>query len=98
MCIGNHLTEQYFGTLLSACACDAQSRIFPIAFAVMELEKKDSWSSFLVQTWDGIIGIVSDVDIVSIDWKDCWMQYPTHFQMLIIAIASWHTTCMGNMI
>ncbi|KAK2645297.1 hypothetical protein Ddye_020492 [Dipteronia dyeriana] len=44
---GCHLTSEYGGVLLAAIALDADSGIFPIAYAVCETECKDSWEWFL---------------------------------------------------
>ncbi|TXG53890.1 hypothetical protein EZV62_019146 [Acer yangbiense] len=44
---GCHLTSEYGGVLLAAIALDADNGIFPIAYAVCEIEYKESWIWFL---------------------------------------------------
>lgn len=43
---GTHLFGKYKGFLLSTSGQDANSRVFPIAFAVMEIENTESWAWF----------------------------------------------------
>jgi hypothetical protein len=42
-----HLYEKYEGKLMIAMAVDANNAVYPLAFAVMEKESKDTWSWFL---------------------------------------------------
>ena len=51
---GCHLKERFGGQILSAIARDANDNIFPVAFAVVEQENKDSWVWFLQQFLDDI--------------------------------------------
>jgi hypothetical protein len=51
---GCHLKGPYGGVLLSAVSLDANNGLFPIAFAVVEVESKDSWSFFLECLRDAI--------------------------------------------
>ena len=51
---GCHLKERFWGQILSAIARDANDNIFPVAFAVVEQENKDSWIWFLQQFSDDI--------------------------------------------
>ena len=44
---GCHLRGRYGGVLLSAVATDANYGIFPVAWAIVESECKDSWGFFL---------------------------------------------------
>lgn len=44
---GCHLKGPYGGILLSAVGRDPNEEYFPIAFAVVEVENKDSWRWFL---------------------------------------------------
>jgi len=44
---GTHLYGKYKGTLLVATGMDANSQIFPLAFALVEGENTESWSWFL---------------------------------------------------
>ncbi|XP_057423577.1 uncharacterized protein LOC130717381 [Lotus japonicus] len=69
---GCHLKGQYGGVLLSAVAVDGNKDIFPIAFAVVEVECKGSWMFFLsllndalssVPEWQDIqVTIMSDME------------------------------------
>ncbi|XP_030942049.1 uncharacterized protein LOC115967106 [Quercus lobata] len=51
---GCHLKVRFGGQILSAIARDANDNIFPVAFAVVEQENKDSWVRFLQQFSDDI--------------------------------------------
>ncbi|XP_074306553.1 uncharacterized protein LOC141641805 [Silene latifolia] len=44
---GTHLYGKYKGTLLIAMGIDANSQLFPLAFAIVESENGDSWPWFL---------------------------------------------------
>ncbi|XP_043705504.1 uncharacterized protein LOC122655369 [Telopea speciosissima] len=44
---GCHLKGRFGGVLLSAIAVDGNNSIFPLAFGVVEIENKSSWSFFL---------------------------------------------------
>ena len=44
---GTFLTGQYKGTLLVAIATDANNRVFPLAFDLVEVENNDNWEWFL---------------------------------------------------
>ena len=44
---GTFLTGQYKGTLLVAIASDANNRVLPLAFALVEVENNDNWEWFL---------------------------------------------------
>jgi hypothetical protein len=44
---GTHLYGRYEGKLLIAMAIDANNEVYPLAFAVVESENKDSWKWFL---------------------------------------------------
>ena len=44
---GCHLKRRFGGQILSAVARDVNDNIFPVAFAVVEQENKDSWVWFL---------------------------------------------------
>ena len=51
---GCHLKGRFGGQILSAIVRDANDNIFPVAFAVVEQENKDSWVWFLQQFSDDI--------------------------------------------
>ncbi|KAJ8639402.1 hypothetical protein MRB53_016096 [Persea americana] len=51
---GCHLKGKYKGTLLSAIALNGNNGIILVAFAVVEVETKDSWFTFLEQLRDSI--------------------------------------------
>ncbi|KAF8408354.1 hypothetical protein HHK36_007503 [Tetracentron sinense] len=44
---GCHLKGPYGGVLLAAIALDENNRLFPVAFAIVEGETKESWNFFL---------------------------------------------------
>ena len=46
---GCHLKGRFGGQILSTTTRDGNNNIFPIAFAVVEQENKDSWVWFLQQ-------------------------------------------------
>ena len=46
---GTFLTGQYKGTLLVAIASDANNRVLPLAFALVEVKNNDNWEWFLRQ-------------------------------------------------
>ena len=51
---GCHLKRRFRRQILSAIARDTNDNIFPVAFAVVEQENKDSWVWFLQQFSDDI--------------------------------------------
>ena len=51
---GCHLKGRFGGQILAATARDANDNIFPVAFAVVEQENKDSWIWLLHQFSDDI--------------------------------------------
>ena len=44
---GTFLIGQYKGTLLVAIASDANNRVLPLTFALVEVENNDNWEWFL---------------------------------------------------
>ncbi|XP_017416399.2 uncharacterized protein LOC108327178 [Vigna angularis] len=54
---GCHLKTSYGGQLLVAVGRDPNDQYFPLAFAVVEIECKDTWMWFLTQLLDDIGGI-----------------------------------------
>jgi hypothetical protein len=44
---GTFLIGKYRGTLLIAISCDANNKLVPLAFALVERENNDSWGWFL---------------------------------------------------
>jgi hypothetical protein len=66
---GCHLKGPYGGVLLSAISLDANHGLFSIAFTVVEVESKDSWSFFLECLHDAI-----DVNLLkSISYFDLFL-------------------------
>ena len=68
--------------ILSAIAKDANNNIFPVAFAVVEQENKDSWVWFLQQFSDDI-GNLDQLNLVFITdrqkvWPTIVLTYLTH--------------------
>ena len=70
------------GQILVAIARDSNDNIFPIAFAVVEQENKDSWVWFLQQFSDDI-GNLEQLNLVFITnrqkvWTTIVLTYLTH--------------------
>ncbi|XP_057452869.1 uncharacterized protein LOC130744726 [Lotus japonicus] len=59
---GCHLKGPYGGVLLSAMAVDGNKGMFPIAFAIVEIECKESWMFFLSLLNDALSSVP--------EWKD----------------------------
>ena len=53
---GCHLKGAYTGQIFTAVAMDGNQHIFPIAFAVVEAERKDTWIWFLENLMNDIGG------------------------------------------
>ncbi|KAL0795370.1 hypothetical protein Bca101_066747 [Brassica carinata] len=79
---GTHMFGKYKGCLLTASGQDANSRVFPIAFTVVESENKESWSWFferlstIVEDGAGESFKVSEfneiMELIKLtDWR-CW--------------------------
>ncbi|CAH9131162.1 unnamed protein product [Cuscuta epithymum] len=62
---GAHLKAKYKGTVLSACALDANRQIFPIAFGLCGRENKETWSWFFFTKLKEAIGEREDMCFVS---------------------------------
>ncbi|BFG24864.1 hypothetical protein CerSpe_111370 [Prunus speciosa] len=62
---GCHLKGHFSGQLLAAVGVDANDNTYPIAYATVELETKDTWSWFLELLIDDL-GPVSDQDHMSV--------------------------------
>ncbi|WOL01225.1 hypothetical protein Cni_G09939 [Canna indica] len=57
LCINaTHLRGKYPGVLMIATSIDAENRLFPVAFAVIEIEKIKSWEWFLDELFRCIPG------------------------------------------
>ena len=50
-----HLKGHYGGQLMTAVAIDLNDQLFPLAFAVVEAETKDSWTWFILK-------LISDIN------------------------------------
>ncbi|CAH9085882.1 unnamed protein product, partial [Cuscuta europaea] len=61
---GAHLKAKFRGTVLSACAMDANRQIFPLAFGFCDSENKETWSWFFTKLREAI-GEREDMCIVS---------------------------------
>ncbi|RID78706.1 hypothetical protein BRARA_A01502 [Brassica rapa] len=61
---GTHMFGKYKGVLLSASGQDANSRVFPIAFAVVESENTEFWTWFF-ERLSTIVEDGSDLSIIS---------------------------------
>lgn len=60
ICVDAPSKGKLFRYSLVACACDAKNHIFPVEYAVVELENKDSWFWFLVQTRGATVDMECD--------------------------------------
>ena len=56
---------KYIGTLLVAISCDADNAFVPLASALVEREKKDSWGRFMRLVGLHVIGPHRDVCVIS---------------------------------
>ena len=62
---GAHLRGKYHGVLFVAVTYDGDRRLFPIAFAIVEIEDRDTWEWFLAEL-DVNLGPFPNLTIVSI--------------------------------
>ncbi|KAF7844180.1 transposon protein, putative, Mutator sub-class [Senna tora] len=83
---GCHLKGPYGRVLLCAVSLDANNVLFPIAFAVVEVESKDSWSYFLEHLLEAI---GDDRYIIMSDRQKGLTQ-------VVIFPNSWHRHCMDG--
>ena len=60
---GTHLYGKYQGKLLVAMATDANNKVFPLAFAVVDCESGSSWRWFLQCLRDAIGHVIPDEGI-----------------------------------
>jgi hypothetical protein len=83
---GCHLKGPYGGVLLSAVAVDGNNGMFPIAFAVVEVECKDSWKFFLSLLGDALRSVP--------EWKDKHVTIMSDMQkvcdLLVLFIILYH--------
>ncbi|KAF7823096.1 uncharacterized protein G2W53_021240 [Senna tora] len=86
---GCHLKGPYGGVLLCAVSLDANNGLFPIAFAVVEVESKDSWSYFLEHLLEAI---GDDRYIIMSDRQKGLTQAVSE-----IFSNSWHRHCMDGL-
>lgn len=62
---GTFLIGKYQGTLLIAISCDANNKLVPLAFALVEKENNDSWRWFLRLVQIHVVGPGREVDVIS---------------------------------
>jgi hypothetical protein len=62
---GTFLLGKYQGVLLIAISCDANNRLVPLAFALVEKENKDSWGWFLRLVRIHVVGPGREVGVIS---------------------------------
>ena len=60
---GTHLYGKYQGKLLVAMTTDANNKVFPLAFAVVDIESESSWRWFLECLRETIGGVMPDEGI-----------------------------------
>ncbi|XP_059658699.1 uncharacterized protein LOC132305031 [Cornus florida] len=61
---GCFLKGPYGGHILSAISIDGNNQMFPVAFAVVESETRDSWSWFMTELMDAV-GPYEDITFIS---------------------------------
>jgi hypothetical protein len=59
------LIGKYRGTLLIAISCDANNKLVPLAFSLVERENNDSWGWFLRLVQIHVVGPDREVDVIS---------------------------------
>jgi hypothetical protein len=59
------LIGKYHGTLLIAISCDANNKLVPLAFALVERENNDSWGWFLRLVRIHVVGPGREMGIIS---------------------------------
>jgi hypothetical protein len=62
---GTFLIDKYRGTLLIVISCDANNKLVPLAFALVERENNDSWGWFLRLVWIHVVGPGREVGVIS---------------------------------
>jgi hypothetical protein len=62
---GTFLIGKYRGTLLIAISCDANNKLVPLAFALVEKENNDSWGWFLRLVRIHVVGPGREVGVIS---------------------------------
>ena len=62
---GTFLLGKYQGTLLIAISIDANNKLVPLAFALVEKENKDSWGWFLRLVRIHVVGPGREVGVIS---------------------------------
>lgn len=66
LCVdGTFLTGKFRGTLLVAISCDADNRLVPLAFALVEKEDNVSWNWFMHLVRTTIVGPGREVCVIS---------------------------------
>ena len=59
------MISKYQGTLLIAISYDANNKLVPLAFALVEKENNDSWGWFLRLVWIHVVGPGREVGVIS---------------------------------
>jgi hypothetical protein len=62
---GTFLIGKYRGTLLIAISCDANNKLVPLAFSLVERENNDSWGWFLRLVRIHMVGPDREVGVIS---------------------------------
>jgi transposase-like protein len=62
---GTFILGKYQGTLLIAISVDANNKLAPLAFALVEKENKDSWGWFLRLVRVHVVGPGREVSVIS---------------------------------
>ena len=60
---GTHLYGKYRGVLLIAMATDANNKVLPLAFAVVDKESRPSWEWFLERLKISLEDVIANKDI-----------------------------------
>ncbi|XP_050207761.1 uncharacterized protein LOC126657160 [Mercurialis annua] len=86
---GTFLTSAYGGSLLKACAQDGNSKIFPLAFSIVDCENDESWEWFMKRIRDAF-GVRSDMCMISDRHKSIKNAANSSFPELAHALCTFH--------
>ncbi|KAK1276034.1 hypothetical protein QJS04_geneDACA012903 [Acorus gramineus] len=88
---GCHLKGRYKGILLSATSLDGNGNLFPLAFAVVESESRETWKWFLEGLHEAIVGMVEGLALMSD--RDKGLEAA----VLIVFPMAEHRTCVRHL-
>lgn len=79
---GTHLWGKYKGVLLTACGQDANFQVYPLAYAVVDSENKESWTWFLKKL-ERILGDSPKLTIISDRHKAIVLAIKTAYPLAV---------------